>query len=447
MPLIHHGICAWITSNNVNLLEHSVTADYETNTVSCFVAGVAGQKFTVWWTNLDGSAGICTFITLDGCRVPGKILYGVGTACRSGARVTGNAQRPFVFKDQIEGLSSTDISPDAGIITLKVKRVRLEAPAPVKDSRHLPSDALLGKRKAIGGFHVGFGEEEPTEPRLPLTWKLAPAEYDAHSGSPPKTFVTFIFRYRSQEHLNSMTMTPSETPVAQSAEATEAHDAPARKKQKLRHSSTFITSSYTSPDQTQGIDPPQIPLRSGTVATANISDVPTPDNLTPGVSSHVPITSIFSQQQSGVDSYLSQSGGGEATPSFPTGSGKDMPLPFDSAIISHRVHQEMLTSLPPNYREDPSYARFVELYHAPAESSSSQIQASTSCKSSRTTARKASKSRAVSATNPPATVSQSQPESKRASSWTGQPSFDSHPKAPCNFQGFNRDDSNTPPSA
>jgi hypothetical protein len=219
------------------------------------------------------------------------------------------------------------------------------------------------------------------------------------------------------EHLNSMTMTvgqqistlpswqislqPSETPVAQSAEATEAHDAPARKKQKLRHSSTFITSSYTSPDQTQGIDPPQIPLRSGTVATANISDVPTPDNLTPGVSSHVPITSIFSQQQSGVDSYLSQSGGGEATPSFPTGSGKDMPLPFDSAIISHRVHQEMLTSLPPNYREDPSYARFVELYHAPAESSSSQIQASTSCKSSRTTARKASKSRAVSATNPP----------------------------------------------
>lgn len=43
-----------------------------------------------------------------------------------------------------------------------------------------------------------FGEEEPTEPQLPLTWKLAPAEYGAHSESPPRTFVTFIFRYRSQ---------------------------------------------------------------------------------------------------------------------------------------------------------------------------------------------------------------------------------------------------------
>lgn len=221
------------------------------------------------------------------------------------------------------------------------------------------------------------------------------------------------------EHLDSMNMMigqqipilpswqislqPSETPVVQRAEATEVPDAPARKKQKLRHASTVVTSSHTSPDQTQDIDPLQIPSRSGTVATTNISDVHPPEDLTPGVSSHVPITSTSSQQQSGVDSYSypSQSGGGETTPDFPMGSSKDVPLPLDSAIITHRAHQEMLTSLPPDYREDPSYARFVELYHAPAESSSSQIQASTSRKSSRTTARKDSKSRAVSATNPP----------------------------------------------
>lgn len=44
-------------------------------------------------------------------------------------------------------------------------------------------------------------------------------------------------------------------------------------------------------------------------------------------------------------------------------------------------------------------------------------------------------------------VSHSQPESKRASSWTGRPTFDSSPKESFNFREFIRDDSNTPPSA
>lgn len=105
---------------------------------------------------------------------------------------------------------------DDGMITLKVKRVKLLCTEKHKNPKPLPSNTVLGKRKAAGSFHVGcvlynlrrvvsyritdacrFGEEEPTPPRQgAFTWKLAPLEDDAPPGFPPRTFVTFIFKYR-----------------------------------------------------------------------------------------------------------------------------------------------------------------------------------------------------------------------------------------------------------
>lgn len=39
----------------------------------------------------------CTFITLDGFVVPGRFLFGEGTASRDGIRTGPSTERPFVF--------------------------------------------------------------------------------------------------------------------------------------------------------------------------------------------------------------------------------------------------------------------------------------------------------------------------------------------------------------
>lgn len=40
----------------------------------------------------------CGYITLDGFTVPGRFLFGEGTACREGVRTSRKAERPFIFQ-------------------------------------------------------------------------------------------------------------------------------------------------------------------------------------------------------------------------------------------------------------------------------------------------------------------------------------------------------------
>lgn len=41
----------------------------------------------------------CGFITLDGFTVPGRFLFGEGTACRGGVRTSRTTERPFIFQN------------------------------------------------------------------------------------------------------------------------------------------------------------------------------------------------------------------------------------------------------------------------------------------------------------------------------------------------------------
>ena len=117
----------------------------------------------------------CAFIILDGVVVPGRFLHGEGAATRSGVRVSRTTERPFVFKKLKEtgkwpelstpyigilmaghaDLAALEDSKEAGLIILKVKRIKCMAPRAPNPIRAVPSVGVLGLRKE-GDLCVGY---------------------------------------------------------------------------------------------------------------------------------------------------------------------------------------------------------------------------------------------------------------------------------------------------
>ncbi|KAF8623539.1 hypothetical protein AX15_006315 [Amanita polypyramis BW_CC] len=205
--LMHREFSAWIVVDGKELPEYLVALDIEANRISCWIPGEEGQPFSVHWKDHGGKVDTCSYITLDGFTVPGRFLFREGTACREGVRTSRTAERPFIFQKVHEDITPTAQAAAAvGMITLRVKRITRVASQPANALQALPH-AVLGKRKA-GDLCIGFGEETPAFEQYSSTWSVMPYEKDDSPSKTPKTYVSFVFRYRTREFLEARGIIP-----------------------------------------------------------------------------------------------------------------------------------------------------------------------------------------------------------------------------------------------
>ena len=101
---------------------------------------------------------------------------------------------------------------EAGMITLKIKRITRVFNRPPNAIQSIPGLAVLGKRQVgdlcigsesstlIGGidWHVfRFGEEVQAFEQYSSTWSVLPYDQEVPGATKPSTYVSFVFRYRS----------------------------------------------------------------------------------------------------------------------------------------------------------------------------------------------------------------------------------------------------------
>ncbi|TFK42431.1 hypothetical protein BDQ12DRAFT_696056 [Crucibulum laeve] len=204
--LTHRGFSAWIVVDGRNVPEYLTAVDTTANRVSCWIPSDEGQTFSVYWRDHGGKVDSCAFINLDGYVVPGRFLFGEGMTWRGGVRTSQATERPFMFQKVPENADGS-ANKDIGTIVLRIKRVKRVAAHIPNVIQSVPGSAL-GKRKA-GDVYAGFGEEKPFYRQYSSTWAVE--AYDKHeSGSKqPATYVSFVFRYRTPEFLESQGITPS----------------------------------------------------------------------------------------------------------------------------------------------------------------------------------------------------------------------------------------------
>ncbi|PFH54215.1 hypothetical protein AMATHDRAFT_135865 [Amanita thiersii Skay4041] len=199
--LNHYGFSAWIEVDGKELPEYLVAVDNETNRVSCWIPGEEGQPFSVHWKDHGGQVDTCTYITLDGFVVPGKFLFGEGTAYRQGVRTSRTTERPFLFQKVTHDAMDGNAAKDIGMITLRVKRIIRLASRPANEIQNLPS-VVLGKRKT-GDLFIAFGNEVPVAEQHLSTWSVMAYEQEGPQQDKPKTYVSFVFRYRTRDFLEA----------------------------------------------------------------------------------------------------------------------------------------------------------------------------------------------------------------------------------------------------
>ncbi|EGN93273.1 hypothetical protein SERLA73DRAFT_64224 [Serpula lacrymans var. lacrymans S7.3] len=95
--LTHRGYSAWIVSEGTSIEEHLVAVDSKAHRVSCWIPCEPGKTFAVHWSDEGSKVTSCAFIILDGFTVPGRFLFGEGSASREGIRTGDLTERPFVF--------------------------------------------------------------------------------------------------------------------------------------------------------------------------------------------------------------------------------------------------------------------------------------------------------------------------------------------------------------
>ncbi|KAF9500483.1 hypothetical protein BDN71DRAFT_1427350 [Pleurotus eryngii] len=223
--LTHRGFSAWIACEGQALPEYLVAVEEEVHQVSCWIPSEEGKSFAVFWRDNTDPAPApehpaqpidsCGFITLDGLVVPGRFLFGTGTASRAGVRSGPNTEKPFVFLKVgeeeegggggVDAFSSSKSRKDLGTIILRIRRVLRVEKCPANPIKAVPSK-VLGKRKT-GDVGIGFGDDVPAYYQSPVTWEVQPYPEDAHLGA--ASYVTFVFRYRSAEFLESQGIMPS----------------------------------------------------------------------------------------------------------------------------------------------------------------------------------------------------------------------------------------------
>ncbi|RPD66128.1 hypothetical protein L226DRAFT_609027 [Lentinus tigrinus ALCF2SS1-7] len=197
--LDHRGFSAWITSDDLELVEFEPRTNNNLHTVTCWIVGTVGKTFIVHWRDHGSLVDSASYIYFDGYKVSGQFLDGEGEELRRGIRVGEEEERPFVFS----AIGATDPSgfggkpPDknVGSIVLEIrliKRVEEREPNPIRP----PPDVIRGLRQE-GDVAIRYGDVRPA-PMQKRTWKMEPFDPKA-----PGPYVTFIFRYRSKDWLLS----------------------------------------------------------------------------------------------------------------------------------------------------------------------------------------------------------------------------------------------------
>ncbi|KAG7447956.1 uncharacterized protein BT62DRAFT_918456 [Guyanagaster necrorhizus] len=222
--ITHRGFSASIVANGKPLPEYLVAVDATNHRVSCWIPSEDGQESVeLHWQDHGGKIDTCSFITLDGFTVPGRFLYGCGTAYRSGVRTSKRTERPFIFQQITEseaGRSSSGTSQrDVGMITLRIKRVNRVSSRPPNPHLTLPTS-----RQGVsqpGDIRVGFGDEVSSFEQHGFTWGVRPFQPESTSRT-PSTYVTFVFRYRSRVFLRAQGILPEKEPSPVSTPSPQA---------------------------------------------------------------------------------------------------------------------------------------------------------------------------------------------------------------------------------
>ncbi|KAG1756650.1 uncharacterized protein EDB91DRAFT_1093789 [Suillus paluster] len=200
--LRHRDFSAWIVSEGQQIPVYLVAVDENAHSVSCWIPSEAGKTFSIHWRDEGTGVQSCTFISLDGYVVPGRFLFGDGTASRHGVRTGANTERPFVFSQSQSSGASGQCTKDAGTIMLKVKRVKLEGSKPANPLQNIPD---WNSQSHIGEHCVGYGENMETYLQSPTTWQVKP-----YNRSGKRSYVTFVFRYRSRDWLMAQGIIPND---------------------------------------------------------------------------------------------------------------------------------------------------------------------------------------------------------------------------------------------
>ncbi|KAI0336526.1 hypothetical protein GY45DRAFT_1366035 [Cubamyces sp. BRFM 1775] len=190
----HRGFSAWITSEDVALLEIEPRVDEKKHTVTCWIAG---PPFVVHWRDHGSKVDSASYIYVDGFKVSGQFLFGKGEELRRGVRVGPREERPFVFSkidpDDAMGFNDKATNKNVGSIVLEIKLIKRTEVYGLNKVREPPS-VIRGHRQA-GDVCVKYGESRPTAEQQP-TWRIRP-----HDPKSPGPFVTFTFRYRTKDWL------------------------------------------------------------------------------------------------------------------------------------------------------------------------------------------------------------------------------------------------------
>ncbi|KAI0748114.1 hypothetical protein C8Q80DRAFT_1270558 [Daedaleopsis nitida] len=197
--LDYRGFSAWITSDDLELVEFEPRTNRNNHTVTCWISGTSGKTFIVHWRDHGSKVDSASYIYFDGFKVSGQFLYGKGEELRRGVRVGSEEERPFVFStiehSDTSGLNGKPADKNVGSIVLEirlVKRVDEREPNPIRP----PPNVVRGLRQE-GDVAIRYGDVRPASTQK-RTWKIEPFDPKA-----PGPYVTFVFRYRSQEWLVS----------------------------------------------------------------------------------------------------------------------------------------------------------------------------------------------------------------------------------------------------
>ncbi|KAJ3732302.1 hypothetical protein DFJ43DRAFT_1074718 [Lentinula guzmanii] len=200
--LTHRGFSAWIEVDGQPVPEYLAAVNAKLNQISCWIPSEESKAFSVHWSDAGGNVDTCSFITLDGVVVPGRFLLGSGTTSRSGVRTSKNTEAPFVFKKSQGGTTlSTSSKSDAGMITLKIKRINRVSPRPANAYHDLTK--IIPAQPSVGDLCAGFGADNKSFDQSPFTWAIKPHDTTNPKSKKIPTYVSFVFRYRSREFLQA----------------------------------------------------------------------------------------------------------------------------------------------------------------------------------------------------------------------------------------------------
>ncbi|KAN0140936.1 hypothetical protein V8E53_001380 [Lactarius tabidus] len=190
---------AWISTNGIPLPVFQPVVDANNSRVTSWIACDKGETFRVHWRDEGSRIDTAAYITLDGYKVPGHYLWGKGETSRGGIRTGPNTERPFTFAnvDEVESVvtecDDTANRREPGTIVLRIRRISLTRVGEPNPVPQIPRPAGAGGEGT--DLRVVFGTPAPAEPQTPT---ISFKSYDKEN---PGSYVTFVFRYRTQSFL------------------------------------------------------------------------------------------------------------------------------------------------------------------------------------------------------------------------------------------------------